>query len=82
MGTLVKKTIQVYLEAQQLASLRALAEQRQVSIAALMRESVDLLLAQIPVEEDPLMAIVALGDAGESDLAERHDDYLAEGYDQ
>ena len=82
MSTLVKKPIQVYLEAQQLASLRALAKQRRVSMAALMRESVDLLLAQIPVKDDPLMAIVALGDAGASDLAERHDDYLAEEYAQ
>lgn len=82
MSTLTKKPLQVYLEAKQLEMLRTLAEQRDVSMAALIREGVDLVLAQIPVESDPLMKIIALGDAGVDDLAENHDDYLAEAYEE
>ena len=31
-----------------------------------------------PIEEDPLWGIVGLGDAGVSDLAENHDQYIVE----
>jgi hypothetical protein len=36
------------------------------------------LLEDLPPEEDPLLEIIALYDSGVGDLAEKHDDYLAE----
>jgi len=76
MATLTKRPIQVYLEERQDRALRALAKAQQVSIAELIRRSVDLLLAELPIEDDPAMRIVGLGDSGLGDLAENHDKYL------
>lgn len=78
MGTLTKKPIQVYLEPRQLGALRWLAEKRGVSIAELIRQSVDCYLAQLPPEDDPLWGIIGLGKSGLGDLAERHDYYIYE----
>ena len=74
--SLTKKPIQVYLRPQQLEALRALAERRKVSVAELVRQGVDKVLAEVPPEEDPLWDIVGMFDSGLGDLAERHDDYL------
>jgi len=77
MRTLTKKPIQVYLEFDQDQVLRALAQRLQVSMAELIRRSVDLFLAELPVEDDPAMRIVGLG-SGPPDLARNHDLYLIE----
>lgn len=82
MRTLTKKPLQVYLRPEQLAALRALAERRGVSLAELVRQGVDRLLADLPVEEDPLWDIVGLFDSGVGDLAEKHDEYLAQLIDE
>lgn len=73
-----KKPLQIYLREDQLEALRTVAERRGESIAALVREGVDLLLEGLPPEEDPLLDLVGLFDSGAGDLAERHDQYLAE----
>ena len=78
MTTLTKKPIQVYLERNQDRALRALAKRRGVSIAELIRRSVDKYLAALPVEDDPALQIMGLGRSGLGDLAERHDEYLVE----
>ena len=78
MRTLTKKPIQVYLEERQLGTLRWLAEKRGVSVAELVRQSVDCYLLQLPSEDDPLWGIIGIGLGGPPDLAERHDDYLVE----
>jgi hypothetical protein len=57
-----------------------LAERRDVSVAHLIREGVDHVLASILPEEDPLWDIVGMIEGGPSDLSVRHDDYLAEAY--
>ena len=80
MGLLKNKPIQVYLRPDQLDPLRHLAARREVSIAHLVREGVDHVLASIPPEEDPLLDIIGMIEGGPSDLSERHDDYLAEAY--
>ncbi len=77
MATLTKKPIQVYLRPEQLDRLRALAEQRGVSVAELVRQGVDLLLAEAPADHDPLLDIVGMVEGGPPDLAEKHDEYLA-----
>lgn len=72
-----KKPLQVYLREDQVAALRTVAERRGESIAALVREGVDMLLEDLPPEEDPLLDLVGLFDSGVGDLAEMHDENLA-----
>lgn len=78
MKTRARKPFQVHLDESQLGVLRWLAERRGVSVAELVRQSVDCYLAQLPPEDDPLWGIIGIGLGGPPDLAERHDDYLVE----
>lgn len=78
--TLAMKPIQVYLRQDQIEPLRAEAARRGVSLAELVRQGMDRLLAEVPVEEDPLWKIVGIMDSGMGDLAENHDKYLTEIY--
>jgi hypothetical protein len=71
-----KKPLQIYLREDQLATLKTVAERRGESMAALIREGVDMLLDGLPPEEDPLLDIVGLYDSGSDDLAEKHDEHL------
>ncbi len=82
MSALTKKPIQIYLRAEQLEALRALARRRQVAVSELVREGVDEVLAAMSVDEEPLSDIVGMFDSGRGDLADRHDDYLVQHDDQ
>ena len=73
-----KKSIKVNFRPEQLVALRSLAAKRGLSVAELIRQSVDLLLRETPIEDDPLWDIVGLGGSGVHDLALEHDHYLAE----
>jgi hypothetical protein len=77
MPTLTKRPIQIYLEQKQDRALRALAQKLGLSIAELVRRSIDHYLAELPVEEDPALSIVGLGHSGVGDLAAEHDRYIA-----
>jgi len=78
MSTIAMKPIQVHLRPEQIESLRAIAERRKVSMAELIRQGIDRVLEDVPVEEDPLWNIIGIMDSGLNDLAENHDRYLAE----
>ncbi len=78
MATLTKKPLQVYLRKDQLDALRGLAQRRSTSLAELVRQAVDQLLDDVPVEDDPALAIVGMFDSGLGDLAQNHDKYLAD----
>lgn len=78
MAKLTKKPVQVYLRQDQLEALRAMSSRRGESIAGLVRDGVDKLLDEIPLEEDPLMDIIGIYDSGIGDLAEKHDEYLTQ----
>ncbi|MDI3281535.1 MAG: CopG family transcriptional regulator [Bacillota bacterium] len=71
-----KHPLQVYLDAQQLEALRALAKKRDTSVAELVRESLSRYLAEVPVSEDPALEIIGLGRSGRGDLSAQHDFYL------
>jgi hypothetical protein len=71
-----KKPIQVYLEPEQLRSLRALARQRRVSMGELIRQGVNHILSEVPLEEDPLWNIIGIVKDAPPDLAEKHDEYI------
>lgn len=78
MSTLTLKPIQVYLRREQVESLRSVAERRKVSIAELIRQGVDRILAEVPAEEDPLWNIIGTFDSGLGYLAEKHDEYIVQ----
>ena len=71
-----KKPFQLYLREEQLEALRRLAQKRRVSMAELVRQSVDRLLEEAPLEDEPLWDLVGIGASGLGDLSERHDAYL------
>ena len=77
MGALAKKPIQIYLEPVQDRALRGLARKEGISLAALIRRTIDHYLAELPVEEDPALRVIGLGRSGREDMASKHDDYLA-----
>ncbi len=78
MTTLSKRPLQVYLRQDQVDALRALARRRDVSLAELIREGIDRMIADMPIEDDPLWDIVDLGASGIRDLAANHDRYLVD----
>jgi predicted DNA-binding protein len=83
MLTLMIRT-QIQLTEEQARRLKRLAAERGVSIATVVRESVDQTLERASHEDRRARAIRALRDAdfrsGHADVAERHDDYLAEDF--
>jgi len=78
MSVSYKKAFQLYLREEQIEALRYLAKKREVSIAELVRQSVDHFLEETPLEEEPLWDIVGIGSSNVGDLAEHHDAYLAQ----
>ncbi|MBM4464235.1 MAG: ribbon-helix-helix protein, CopG family [Chloroflexi bacterium] len=77
MRALAKKPIQIYLEPTQDKALRVLAQRKGISLAELIRRTIDHYLAELPVEEDPALRVIGLGHSGREDMASKHDDYLA-----
>lgn len=77
-STLTKKPVQVYLRPEQLEALRYQARRRNVTVAALVRQGVDRILAEVPPEQDSLWDIVGMVKAGPSHVSEKHDEYLAQ----
>jgi len=74
---------QVSLDERQMEALRELARQRKVSMAELVREAVDALLAKpTPDQWERASAVVGKYRSGEpnNDVARNHDEYLAEIY--
>ncbi len=80
MKTMRERPLQVYLRPDQDKALRHLAETENVSIAELVRRGVDRLLAETPPEQDPLIALIGIGQSGFHDISENHDLYLAQLY--
>jgi hypothetical protein len=76
MATLTKRPIHVYLEERQDRALRRLAAEEGVSLSELIRRSVDLMIEQLPVEQDPAWKIIGLGNTATSDLGTHHDQHL------
>jgi hypothetical protein len=76
--SLNKKPLQIYLQPEQERALRNLAARYHVSLAELIRRSVDQYLAQsVPPEDDPSLELIGLGSSGRPDLAAAHDELVA-----
>ena len=78
MTTHAKHPLQIYLDDRQDQFLRRLAKERSASISELVREGIDLLLARLPVEEDPAYKLVGLGTSKVRHVADKHDEYLVD----
>jgi len=73
-----RKPLQIYLRVDQERTLRALAEQEGVSLAELVRRSIDgYVNAALPAEDDPSLGIIALGHSGQPGLSSLHDEVVA-----
>jgi len=77
---------QIQLTEEQWQALKKLAASRRVSMAELIRQSVDLLVQTpevVSIQEKRRKALEVVGkfhSDGPTDLAEKHDDHLAESY--
>lgn len=76
----MKSKTMIYLEPEQLQSLRSEARSRRISLAELMRRLVqDHLGRERPLNEvspEAYKKIIGLGSSGKQDIAEKHDEYL------
>jgi predicted DNA-binding protein len=77
MRKLKKKPIQIYIEPKQNDVLDVLSKKRGVSKAEIIRRSLENLLKELPVEEDPALGLLGLGRSGKRDLSDKHDQYLS-----
>ncbi len=76
---------QIQITEQQAQALKALAHERGVAVAELVRQGIDRLLqdsTDVDREERKRQVIAFAGkySSGLTDLSARHDDYLAEAY--
>ena len=76
---------QIQLTQEQAQTLKAMAAARTSSVAALIRESVDLLIRRaggVDIAERKRRAIAAAGrfHSGQADISVEHDRHLAEAY--
>ncbi len=76
MKILKKKPIQIYIDVGQDTLLDALSRRRGISKAAMIRESIEKMLKEMPVEEYPAMELMGMGGSGKKDMAKQHDRYL------
>ena len=78
MRHLKKRPIQIYIEPKQADLLEMFSSKMGISKAAIIRESLEKFLKELPLEEDPAMTIIGIGSSGKGDLSENHDKYLAQ----
>ncbi len=77
---------QIQLEENQYKRLKKMSTEKGVSMARLIREGVNTILSienHISPEERQARALSVIGkfQSGKSDIAEKHDEYLAEAYE-
>ena len=75
---LTKHPIQIYLDDRQDQALRQLAKEMKASVSELIRRGIDLLLTQIPVEDDPAFQLIGIVKSGAHNVAENHDEYIVQ----
>ena len=78
MARLVEKPVELYLYQEQFDALERLSAKEGKTIVDLILQGIDRLLAETPIEEDPLWDIVGIGRSETGDLALEHDRHLAE----
>lgn len=78
MALLLEKPVELYLYQEQFDALERLSEKEGKTIADLILQGIDKLIAETPIEDDPLWDIVGIGRSDAGDLALEHDRHLAE----
>ena len=73
-----KVPIQIYLDPEQIKIIDRLSKARGKSKAATIRACIAKYIESLPLENDPALNIMNLGESGRKDIAEKHDDYLTE----
>ena len=76
MKRLKKIPIQIYLEPEQEKIVGLLSKSSGRSKAAIIRSCISKYIDNLPVEKDPALNIINLGDSGKKDISQRHDHYL------
>jgi len=71
-----KIPIQIYLEPEQDKVLGLLSEVKGKSKASIIRSCISQYIERLPLEDDPALKIMNLGESDERNIAESHDDYL------
>lgn len=70
---------QIYLPSDLSVALDHLARRRGTSRAELLRQAARAFLErELPADEDPILGVIGLGNAGPGAASEEHDAYLAE----
>jgi len=78
MSLLIEKPLEIYLQQEQFNALEKLSQKQGKSVTDLVIESIEQLLIDTPIEEDPLWDIIGIGSSGVGDMASEHDKYLYE----
>lgn len=78
MKKIKKVPIQIYLDPEQIKIIDRLSKAAGKSKAATIRTCIAKYIDSIPLENDPALNIMNLGESGRKDIAEKHDDYLTE----
>ena len=71
-----KVAIQVYLDPDQDRVLGYLSKTQKRSKASIIRACLQDYIERIPLEEDPILKVIGLGESGHTDISEKHDEYL------
>jgi hypothetical protein len=77
MKRLKKKPIEINVKAKQDYVFGDHVRRKGVSETEIIRESPDKFLREIPLEENPGVGLIRLGNSGKRNLSENHDKYLA-----
>jgi metal-responsive CopG/Arc/MetJ family transcriptional regulator len=75
---MAKRKIQIYLDPEVHQDLKERAREEGISLSELIRRMAKDYLRREAAPKDYL-AIVGLGQSGKTDIAEKHDEYLAQG---
>jgi predicted DNA-binding protein len=78
MKKIKKVPIQIYLDPDQIKIIDRLSKASGKSKAATIRTCIAKYIDSLPLEKDPALNIMNLGESGRKDIAEKHDDYLTE----
>ena len=70
-----KVAIQVYIDPEQDRVLGHLSKTQKRSKAAIIRACLQDYLGRLPLEQDPILKIIGLGESGHTDISEKHDAY-------
>jgi hypothetical protein len=77
MKRLKKKPIEINIEPKQDYVFWDHVRKKGVSKTEIIRESLDKFLREIPLEEDPGVGLIGLGNSDKRDLSDNHDKYVA-----